>query len=344
MRIIHAGEPIPAGFPLIFLAGPTPRDAATPSWRPEALDTLRRLGWTGGVLVPEPWQGFVEGWDYDGQVRWEWDGLDAAHCIAFWIPRDLSSLPGFTTNIELGMMAPTNRSVLGFPLGAAKMSYPAALAQRFGMFVYDGLEPLLKGSMSKAEKVFRTQQGAMGASGAGLPRQTEILVRTPWVELRRVTAPELGVKGIDYLHETRSGGRLVAVLPYRTGPTGLSFLLRKEFNPSWSLTRTFHTCVTGGVEHGDPERTAVEEIKEEAGYSIDVSRLKHLGRFMAYKGADSLYDLYAADISGLEALAPSTLDSVELRSSIVWASDPERIADDLLTLAIVARFRAAGIA
>jgi hypothetical protein len=54
----------------LFLAGPTPRDPATPSWRPEAQRLLAELGYTGAVILPEPRGG---GWrhSYIEQIDWE---------------------------------------------------------------------------------------------------------------------------------------------------------------------------------------------------------------------------------------------------------------------------------
>ena len=45
MKVITSDDKVPKSFstfiePAIFLAGPTPRDPETPSWRPEALDLL----------------------------------------------------------------------------------------------------------------------------------------------------------------------------------------------------------------------------------------------------------------------------------------------------------------
>lgn len=55
MRIVYAREPYPAQNvrQTIFLAGPTPRDLLTPSWRRDALLILEALGFAGDVYVPE---------------------------------------------------------------------------------------------------------------------------------------------------------------------------------------------------------------------------------------------------------------------------------------------------
>ena len=84
---------------LLFLADPTPSAAGVRSWRPDALAILERIGFGGTVLVPErsDWQAKF---DYLDQVEWEFVGLERATVIAFWVPRNLDTLPGFTTHVE----------------------------------------------------------------------------------------------------------------------------------------------------------------------------------------------------------------------------------------------------
>jgi len=106
----------------IFLAGPSPRNGYGDSWRDEALSILMDLGYDGTVFVPVPSNGQFPD-DYLKQVEWEKKWLDAVDIIAFWIPRDLNSLPGFTTNIEIGRYIDQGRCVVGFPKDAPKTRY-----------------------------------------------------------------------------------------------------------------------------------------------------------------------------------------------------------------------------
>lgn len=89
--------------PSIFLAGPTPRTQEVITWRIEALRILNIMKYPGLVLVPERhnWQ---TKFYYHDQVEWELEGLRRCSCVAFWIPRDLKTLPGFTTNVEFGFL------------------------------------------------------------------------------------------------------------------------------------------------------------------------------------------------------------------------------------------------
>lgn len=54
----------------IFLAGPTPRDKVTQSWRPNALQILEKYNFSGKVFVPERGDK-THKIDYDDQVEWE---------------------------------------------------------------------------------------------------------------------------------------------------------------------------------------------------------------------------------------------------------------------------------
>ena len=102
----------------IFLAGPTPRSNAVPSWRPEAIRLIgeRDEMQEYRIFVPEPFLG-----NKDRQRGWEYSCLRNAPCILFWIPRDLVTLPGYTTNLEFGMWVRSKKLVLGYPEDAPKL-------------------------------------------------------------------------------------------------------------------------------------------------------------------------------------------------------------------------------
>jgi hypothetical protein len=81
------------------------------------LDLLRGLGFAGTVLVPER-RDWPAKFNYLDQVEWEYAGLEGCTVIAFWVPRDLQSLPGFTTNVEFGRYVGSGRCVYSRPDGA----------------------------------------------------------------------------------------------------------------------------------------------------------------------------------------------------------------------------------
>ncbi len=154
MEIIYAREPLPAS---IFLAGPTPRDAETKSWRPEALRILEELDFSGKVFVPEDRdknREFELDQEYDHQVHWEWTALGGATVIVFWVPRELKKMPAFVTNVEFGLYIATGKVLLGAPEGAAKMGYLKALATRFNVPAYNTLEELLTQAIEKTKRPY----------------------------------------------------------------------------------------------------------------------------------------------------------------------------------------------
>ncbi|MFJ6140132.1 nucleoside 2-deoxyribosyltransferase domain-containing protein [Kitasatospora sp. NPDC092286] len=144
VNVVMAREPLPGG-PSVFLAGPTPgADHPVDSWRPEAIAELQAR-WTGrvplSVLNPES-RGGIRAEHYRDQVRWETEARRIASAVLYWIPRDLLTMPAFTTNIELGADAHTGRAVLGCPPDcpdADRNRYPAFLAEYWGAPVRETL-------------------------------------------------------------------------------------------------------------------------------------------------------------------------------------------------------------
>lgn len=151
MKPVFALQPLPKS---IFLAGPTPRDEATSSWRPDALVLLKELGFAGNVYVPEQadWSKHDH---YDEQVAWEWEALSISTVIVFWVPRQLETMPAFTTNVEFGLMVASGKCLLGYPEEASKMRYLAQLARRHGAPVYHTLRGILQAAVTQAGRPYK---------------------------------------------------------------------------------------------------------------------------------------------------------------------------------------------
>ena len=149
MQVIYAPQDAPRVISKsIFLAGPSPRGQKHLNWRPEAIKILERLGFDGTVFLP-----IVEGgeWkhDYVDQIDWETANLNLADEIVFWVPRDLATLPGFSTNVEWGMWLDSGKATLGFPKGAPKMRYLEHHARAQQVPIYDNLFDTLKAAVSR---------------------------------------------------------------------------------------------------------------------------------------------------------------------------------------------------
>jgi len=126
MITVYYGEKIPETVNRsMFLAGPTPRSDDVKSWRPDALRLLEKFGYDGVVYIPE----FREGCkpkdfsDYEGMVEWEKKGLTQADVILFWVPRNNTTMPAFTTNVEFGTWLKSGKCVYGRPDNAEKIRY-----------------------------------------------------------------------------------------------------------------------------------------------------------------------------------------------------------------------------
>ncbi len=157
MKTIFALQPLEK---YIFLAGPTPRNPEVPSWRPEALAILEELGFDGTVLLPESpdWSAHD---NYNGQIEWEWQALEMATAIVFWVPRDLArdgngdlKMPAFTTNVEFGLYARSGKCMFGYPEDAKKMTYLHALARKTRMPVYRDLRKTLDATVERVRPMF----------------------------------------------------------------------------------------------------------------------------------------------------------------------------------------------
>ncbi len=160
MKVVYATQPLPQSITRsIFLAGPTPRGPEAESWRPHAISLLQEIGFDGTVFVPESEDGIWRQ-SYTDQVEWEELCLNAADCIVFWIPRNLETMPAFTTNIEFGAWQSSGKCIVGAPEDAPKMSYIKHYVEKSRGIFFNSLIDTLK------EACRFTQKGAERWGGA----------------------------------------------------------------------------------------------------------------------------------------------------------------------------------
>jgi len=148
MKLVYAMEDAPESFKKsVFLAGPTPRDKGIESWRPSVIKELKEQGYNGVVFIPESKNGE---WKqaYDDQIEWEEEAMNKSDCILFWVPRNLDTMPAFTTNVEFGEQFKTGKVVLGFPKNADKMRYLEARAKEEGVPVTNTIKSTVKACLS----------------------------------------------------------------------------------------------------------------------------------------------------------------------------------------------------
>ena len=142
------------------------------------------------------------------------------------------------------------------------------------------------------------------------------LFENKWVSLWEVVEPDKGVNGYVYSHETRCQGRIVAVLPFKNDRL---FLLKFEVTPCWGMEPVV-SAVTGGYEGEDIADDAVREVLEETGYTITKDELIPLGTCFGTKSTDTVYYLYAVDVTDKEqGVAMGDGSRIESESKTVWA-------------------------
>lgn len=153
--------------------------------------------------------------------------------------------------------------------------------------------------------------------------KTKVLHDNKWLSLKEMTWPEKNVPGYVFSHEKRCDGKIVSILPYRyINDNDIEILVRKEFTPCWKTDELVISSITGGVEKDlGPAKTAVHELEEEAGYTIDESELEFLGTSFGAKSSDTVYHLYTVDLTGKEQGKPTTEDPQELHSFCYWTTD-----------------------
>lgn len=126
MNIIYSFEEGTNAEKSIFLAGPTPRDEKTKTWRCDALKLLSDMNFDGDVFVPEYRDGVrdtVNVNEWETRSLWERKYLEGCSAILFWVPRNLENMPAFTTNVEFGKFVPSGKAIYGRPNEAPKNEY-----------------------------------------------------------------------------------------------------------------------------------------------------------------------------------------------------------------------------
>lgn len=150
----YSDEIVIKGKKSIFLAGPTPRDENTISWRIDVCDRLEKLGFDGVVYNPE-YSSWKPKSSYIDQAEWEREALTEATVILFWIPRDLKDMPAFTTNVEFGYWLHTGKVIYGRPDDSVKNKYLDWLYKLdYNKEPFNDLDELLKESIMMVDELY----------------------------------------------------------------------------------------------------------------------------------------------------------------------------------------------
>jgi hypothetical protein len=137
----------------IFLAGPTPRDKETKSWRPEVLELLKNRNYKGVVYVPEFDPNEHPIITYEERVRWEWHGLDHCNVVVFWIPRNMKTMPALTTNVEFGLYVPKKKVFYGRPKEVEHCEYlDLLISNYFVLPIHTSIESLVDNIIKECQE------------------------------------------------------------------------------------------------------------------------------------------------------------------------------------------------
>jgi hypothetical protein len=320
--VVHAREEAPPWWDAsVFLAGPTPRSLDVSSWRPEAVRLLREA-WPGpgrlAVFVPEDPGGGMHG-TWPAQVAWEDRHLHLADVIAFWVPRDLTTLPGFTTNVEFGRWQDSGKAVLGAPPEAPGTRY----LRHYAGTPVDTLPHLVDAVFARLDRPARRraaerdvplhlwhrpefQSWYASERAAG----NELRAARPGWSSRPVFVWSLAVEvWVAAEDRVKSNEALVlrpdtvAVVLYRPAAAlaDTEVVLVREYR---APARTPDGCVRelpGGSGPGTPREQALAEVYEETGLLLAPERLRGYGSRQV-TGTLATYHahLYAAELTGAE--------------------------------------------
>jgi 8-oxo-dGTP pyrophosphatase MutT (NUDIX family) len=326
LTIVYAQEPLPAKVrKSIFLAGPTPRDEATPSWRPDAIQQLRDLGYDGHVLVPED----RETWnnDYLNQVEWETSALNMADVIVFWVPRNMKNMPALTTNIEWGVWGASGKVVFGAPDTAESVRYMKWQCDKLKVPSFTTLRETL------GHAVKTIGEGAPRAGGeAKVPlhvwnnetfsgwykaqrRAHNRLedARVLWtyftgekrdtlfawaVQVDIFVAEENRNKKIEFVLGRQD---IASVVLFYKSEEETYIIMVREFRSPARTSDGFIVELPGGGVEGSTLETALKELKEETGFALEEGRLSLVGKKqLAGTFSAHFCSVYAAELTKQE--------------------------------------------
>ncbi len=361
MDIVYAKQPFPPSWSAsIFLAGPTPRGDAPPSWRPDALRLLRELGFEGVVFVPESADGQWRG-SYLDQVTWERDALQAADVILFWVPRELERMPAFTTNVEFGIWASSGKVVLGYPAEAPKCKYLAWLASEHGAPVVHTLRATVSAALDLLgapaprsggarlvplrawrTPAFQAWLAAQEAAGNRLDhanllwsfQPSRATVPFAWILKVKVwVAAEGRHKTNEWVFARCDMSTVVLHGPVAEDWRQTELVLIREFRAPVRTADGFVHELPGGSAYDptlSPQAVAAEEVREETGVDIDPARFTPRGgRQLA--GTLSAHHGHLFSVA-LTATELGALRKTEAAGTVFGAGDSEQTTVELWTV------------
>lgn len=356
MRVVRPSDQLPGSWvKSMFLAGPTPRDSETASWRPRALELLAEAGYDGVVFVPEEEGGFLPGHDYDAQLAWERAALDACDVILFWVPRNMAKMPGLTTNVEFGLYVSSGKVVFGAPQGAASVRYLIHTGHRDSQqnfTAHESLYAAVREAVTRLDRATALRTGGerlvplsvwetasfqswyASQTGAG-----NVLVgaRTLWcyypsktspmfcwvVETEVWVASENRIKAGNFVLG-RTDVSATVLYCKSASVQSTRVVLVREYRLSARTASGFILELPGGTSPDGEDRrnTAQAEVYEETSLRIDPSRFRYVGsRQSAGTLASHHCHVYAVELTDLEWMEVEALVASQEAHGVAGTSE-----------------------
>lgn len=153
MQLIYNNQEFINNKSSIFLAGPsyrTYKEMKQKSWRNQAISLLSKYNFDGIIVIPQyrDSKSQKKTFDRKKQIQWQTQCLSKCDLILFWIPRNLKTLPGFTTNIEFGQWMHSDKIIIGSPNNSEKNSYLQERCNMLNIQWHSNLEQMVKNSIN----------------------------------------------------------------------------------------------------------------------------------------------------------------------------------------------------
>lgn len=177
------------------------------------------------------------------------------------------------------------------------------------------------------------------------------LYSNKWISLRTVEDKEKGVPPYVYKHVTPSDGHTIVVLPWKITDDGSTeFLTIYEVRPCWSinekdLSMRHLQSITGAIDNGEkPEIAALRELVEETGYRATRKNITSLGTTFCSKASDTIYHMFAVDLTNVEQGEKETTEQAEQDSVTMWLESGQLgVINDPLVAQMYMRFSSIGL-
>ncbi len=336
MQVIYYYDEPPESFSKsIFLAGPSPRTPNVKSWRPDALRILKAKGYDGVVYVPEPKPKNKSKFNEDDwkikAPKWEHRMLDRSDVVLFWVPRDLVTLPGFTTNVEFGHWVDSGKAILGHPSEAPNIGYLRFMANKFRVPTLLTLEE----TIAKALEIIGN-----GALRTGGEREIPLFLWNTnsfqsWYMSQKKVGNHLDGARVEWFFKVGKDKDKVfywaihpsiyiasekrnktneivfsrydisTIVLYKQRPDIMDseIVLIREFRSPARTQDGFVWESAGGSSHNttDALKVAAEEIREETGLDIESERLRYVSsRQLAATFSAHMSHLYCVELTDNE--------------------------------------------